>query len=589
MSLNQLLLGDNLEILRSIDSETVDLIYLDPPFFSNRTYEVIWGDKGEVRSFEDRFSGGIDHYIAWLKDRVQEMHRVLKPTGSIFLHCDWHANAHIRVNILDKIFGISGFRAEVIWQRTNAHNDAKKKLGVITDTIWYYSKSDNFVYNPVYGRLDEKYVQENYRFEDEQGKYRLGDLTAPNIRYGESGMEWHSYNPTVAGRSWAVPNVIVEALVGKEKCAEMGVLAKLDLLHENNYLVFSKNGIPSVKRYLDNSKGNIVANFWGDLPNIQSQAKERIGYPTQKPQSLLERIIKMASNEGDVVLDPFVGGGTTVAVADKLHRRWIGIDQSVQAVKVTELRLYNQADLFSQPFLTKLHKYDYDTLRYKDAFQFETFMVTTFGGRPNTRQRGDLGLDGRTLDNIPIQVKRSDTIGRNVVDNFLSAIQRYDKRLFDKNREEAKPAGYIIAFSFGKGAIEEVARLKNSENVVIKLVRVEDIVPIAKKPTLRVDLTDLGKDHTGGPGKGLHSIRFQATGESAVDVEFYSWDFDYKDTGGRPDNSFKAEVLLDKTGVQTWKFKPGLHYVAVKVVDNDGLESVEVLKLKVNGNIERQS
>ena len=169
MSLNQLLLGDNLEILRSIDSESVDLVYLDPPFFSNRTYEVIWGDKGEVRSFEDRFSGGIDHYIGWLKDRVEEMHRVLKPTGSIFLHCDWHANAHIRVHILDKIFGMSGFRAEVIWQRTNAHNDAKKKLGVVTDTIWYYSKSDNFTYNPVYGKLDERYVQENYRFEYDKG------------------------------------------------------------------------------------------------------------------------------------------------------------------------------------------------------------------------------------------------------------------------------------------------------------------------------------------------------------------------------------------------------------------------------------
>ena len=298
---------------------------------------------------------------------------------------------------------------------------------------------------------------------------------------------------------------------------------------------------------------------------------------------MTERIIKMASNEGDVVLDPFVGGGTTVAVADKLHRRWIGIDQSVQAIKVTELRLYNQADLFSQPFLTKLHKYDYDTLRYKDAFLFETFIVIAYGGRTNTRQRGDLGLDGHMIDNTPIQVKRSDNIGRNVVDNFLSAIQRYDERLFNKNQEEGKPAGYIIAFTFGKGAIEEVARLKNSENVVIKLIRVEEIIPIAKKPTLRVDLTDLGKDV-----KGLHSISFQATGESAVGVEFYSWDFDYKDTGGRPDNSFKAEVLLDKTGVQTWKFKPGLHYVAVKVVDNDGLESVEVLKLKVNGNIERQ-
>ena len=139
---NKLILGDNLEILKQLDSDTVDLIYLDPPFFSNRTYEVIWGDSGEVRSFEDRFSGGIDHYIGWLKERVAEMHRILKPTGSIFLHCDCHANAYIRVEILDKIFGGNNFRGEIIWQRAQAHNDAKKKLAVLTDTIWYYSKTE---------------------------------------------------------------------------------------------------------------------------------------------------------------------------------------------------------------------------------------------------------------------------------------------------------------------------------------------------------------------------------------------------------------------------------------------------------------
>jgi DNA modification methylase len=124
---NQIILGDNLEVLKRFNSESVDLIYLDPPFFSNRNDEVIWGDKGEIRSFEDRWAGGIAHYIDWLKERVIEMHRILKPTGSLFLHCDWHANAYIRVEILDKLFGGSNFKGEIIWQRTNAHNDAKKK------------------------------------------------------------------------------------------------------------------------------------------------------------------------------------------------------------------------------------------------------------------------------------------------------------------------------------------------------------------------------------------------------------------------------------------------------------------------------
>jgi hypothetical protein len=285
----------------------------------------------------------------------------------------------------------------------------------------------------------------------------------------------------------------------------------------------------------------------------------------------------MTSNKGDIVLDPFVGGGTTVAVADKLSRKWIGIDQSVQAIKVTEMRLQNQMDLFSNSFVVQLHKYDYDTLRYKDAFEFESWIIVQYGGTSNSKQRSDLGLDGKTKDNTPIQVKRSDNIGRNVIDNFHSAIMRYDKNLYEKNKAEMKPVGFIIAFSFGKGAIQEVARLHNEENIIIQLVTVEEIVPIAKKPTLTVELFDNLID-----SKGQHEIEFKATGHSAAGVEFYSWDFDYKD------NSFKAQILLDKKGEHKWKFKAGVHNIAVKVVDNDGLENIEVIKLKVNGKIERQ-
>jgi len=223
-----------------------------------------------------------------------------------------------------------------------------------------------------------------------------------------------------------------------------------------------------------------------------------------------------------------------------------------------------------------LHKYDYDTLRYKDAFEFESWIVQQYGGTANAKQRNDLGMDGKTKDNTPIQVKRSNGIGRNVVDNFMSAVQRYDKNLFEKNKAEHKAVGYIIAFSFGKGAIQEVARLHNQEDVIIQLVTVEEIIPIAKKPTLTVELTDKSTD-----SKGQHEIEFKAVGQSAAGVEFYSWDFNYKD------NLFKAEVLLDKKGEQTWKFKAGLHNIAVKVIDNDGLENIEVIKLKVNGTVEK--
>jgi len=555
--MNQLILGDNLEVLRKIDSESVDLIYLDPPFFSNRNYEVIWGDKGEIRSFDDRFSGGIDHYIAWLKERVQEMHRILKPTGSIFLHCDWHANAYIRVLILDKIFGGNNFINEIVWKRTSTHNDTKqgaKHFGRVVDMIFFYAKNNNsYTFNPQHERYTSEYVAKSYNKIDETGRrFKASDLSAAKGG-GDTSYEWKGMKPP-KGRYWAY---------SKEN---------MEKFEKEGRLYYSTTGRPYLKHYLDEMPGTSVDEFWNNC--VFRNKAERIGYPTQKPEALLKRIIECASNEGDTVLDPFVGGGTTVAVADKLKRNWIGIDQSVQAIKVTELRLNNQMDLFSSPFMTQLYKYDYDTLRYKEAFEFEHFIVQQFGGFTNTKQRGDFGIDGRTRDNSPIQVKRSDNIGRNVIDNFKSACERYDKRTFELNKQENKPVGYIIAFSFGRGAIQEVARLKNEENVIIKLVAVEEIIPIAKKPTLQVTVKDLGKD-----AKGLQQIQFSAVGNSAAGIEFYCWDFDYKEE----EKIFKAEVLLDKQGEQTYKFKAGTHKIAVKVIDNDGLENMEVLKLKVNG------
>ena len=276
--MNQLILGDNLEVLKSLESESVDLVYLDPPFFSNRNYEVIWGDAGEVRSFQDRWAGGVDHYISWLKERVEAMYRLLKPTGSMYLHCDHHANAYIRVYILDKIFGQTNFRREIIWYFDNVSGFKSKANNWIRDHdfIYYYLKSENLCFNKVYGEYPKNYYKKFSNTDQEGRKY------------------------------------------------------------------MKRN---SRRQYLDELKGKPLGDVWR-LPFINQMSKERIGYPTQKPEALLERIIKASSNEGDVVLDPFMGGGTTIAVADKLKRKWLGIDQSVQAVKVTELRLQRQNTKF---------------------------------------------------------------------------------------------------------------------------------------------------------------------------------------------------------------------------------------------------
>ncbi|MDR1484070.1 MAG: hypothetical protein LBT09_04520, partial [Planctomycetaceae bacterium] len=298
------------------------------------------------------------------------------------------------------------------------------------------------------------------------------------------------------------------------------------------------------------------------------------GYPTQKPEALMERIIKCASNEGDLVLDPFLGGGTTAIVADRLNRRWVGIDQSVQAVKVTDLRFQQHPEYFSE-YTVQLHKYDYDKIRFDDPFDFQTWIVQQYGGTPNVRKSGDFGIDGKMSDGTPIQAKRSEDIGRNVIDNFLSAAKRSDNKLFAKNQKEGKPVGVIIAFSFGKGAIQEAARLKLNDKVIVKLVTVEEIVPLAKKPTISVTVKEVSRNES------ERELEFTATANSDAGIEFYSWDFSYNE------KIFKPDILRDTEGQIRHKFKPGSYQIAVKVIDNEGLEGLEVFTLTLNGKVKR--
>jgi len=267
---NKIIHGDCLSVLKTLEDESVDLIYLDPPFFSNRNYEVIWGDEGEKRSFEDRWSGGMQQYISWLHERVSEMHRVLKKTGSIYLHCDHHADAYIRVQILDPIFGEKNFRNEIVWCYSRMASKGQKQFSKSSDTIFWYSKSTEWTFN----------------------------VDSIRMPYSESSKNRAGYKKTSLGG--AAP----------------------------------KSGICEL-----NEIGKFPECWWSDIGIVKGNSHERIGYPTQKPEALLERIIKASSSEGDVVLDPFLGGGTTISVAEKLGRKWIGIDQSMIAVKVSEGRI----------------------------------------------------------------------------------------------------------------------------------------------------------------------------------------------------------------------------------------------------------
>ena len=569
--MNQLIHGDNFDILKGIETESVDLIYLDPPFFSNRSYEVIWGDKGEVRSFEDRWSGGVDKYIDWLYERVEAMYSVLKPTGSIFLHCDWHANAYIRVYVLDKLFGRDNFRNEIIWKRTNTPKGsqfANKQFGVAADSIFFYSKSKTYTFNDkiIRTQLTQEELKEKYPKTDDNGRY----YEYPILRSASKGerpnlvYEYKGFTPPSYG--W---------VVNKEK---------LTHIDERGDLGWKPNGQPFRKFRPSEDPGVIFSNIWDDILRIQSNAKERIGYPTQKPEALLERIIKCASSEGGLVLDPFMGGGTTIAVADKLNRRWIGIDQSAVAVKVTQMRLQRHQWVTSAPYSVELQKYDYETLRQMDAFEFESFIINKFGGTPHGKKGGDMGIDGRAAqaeingrhaDGAPIQVKRSESITRDVIDKFLSAAKRHNRRLFDKNLAAKRPAGYIIAFSFGKGIVQEAARLKNEEGVIIRLVRVDEIIAFASKPMARLDFNEISTDKLGN-----REIELVAAGQSECGVSAYFWDLEYA-----PDRGFKGDMSFDKKGRLLHTFSAGVFRIAAKVVDNEGQECIVDKTLVVNGGV----
>lgn len=387
---NKLYFGDNLDILREhIADESVDLIYLDPPFNSKADYNVLFktstgqDSAAQAGAFKDTWEwdeaaaeayhelmtshrvptnlrnlmealkvfltgdtgkrgNSMMAYLCMMALRLVELHRVLKPTGSLYLHCDPTASHYIKL-ILDAVFGHGNFRSEVIWKRTSSHNSAKR-WGPIHDVIFMVSKSASYVWNIVTQPYEESYTDAFYRHEDEGGRFRVGDLTGAGLRKGDSGESWRGVNPSDKGRHWAVPNKALLATGKTEtELRQLSCQQKLDLLDEAGLIHWPKVGkVPGFKRYLDEDKGVAIQDLILDIPSISAKAQEALGYPTQKPEALLERIILASSNEGDIVLDPFCGCGTTIAVAERLNRKWIGIDVTYVSIDLMERRLLDQ-------------------------------------------------------------------------------------------------------------------------------------------------------------------------------------------------------------------------------------------------------
>ena len=439
---NQLYFGDNLDILRNhVADASVDLIYLDPPFNSNANYNVLFQEKGgqqsaaQITAFEDTWHWNLDSesayqdvvtngtgklpdllqamrsflgdndmmaYLTMMAQRMAEFHRVLKDTGSIYLHCDPTASHYLKL-LMDSVFGPQNFRNEIVWKRTSAHNSASR-YGPNHDIILFCSRSQTYTWNQVFQKYDESYIQNFYRHVDEKGRYRLSDLTGAGVRYGDSGEPWRGVNPTEVGRHWAVPRAaLLES--SDEPVDNLTTQQKLDLLDQMGIVYWPPNGrVPQRKRYLDESKPEMpVQSTWTDISPIGAQARERLGYPTQKPEALLERIVSASSNEGDVVLDPFCGCGTAIAAAERLNRRWIGIDITHIAITLIRHRLRDTFKDELKPYSVLGQPQDVASAlalatdsENSGRYQFEWWALGLVDARPaQDRKKGaDSGVDG---------------------------------------------------------------------------------------------------------------------------------------------------------------------------------------------------
>ena len=421
MDTNVLYYGDNLEILRKhIPDESVDLIYLDPPFNSSATYNILFKEPGgkssqaQMSAFEDTWHWGLESeralqeiaaspiapaatkefmsvlpnlvgkrtdmsaYITMMCVRLIELRRVLKDTGSIYLHCDPTASHYLKL-LMDTIFGVQNFRNEIVWKRTNAKSLAFTRFASNHDIILRYTKSEKWVWNPQYTEYDPEYLKIFYKYIEEGTgrRYRLDNLANPNKNRPHLTYEFLGVT-----RVWRWT---------KERMQDA---------YNKGLIIQSKpGGVPAFKRYLDEQQGTPIGDTWNDIPPIQSHSSEGLGYPTQKPEELLERIIKVSSNEGDIVLDPFCGCGTAVVAAQNLKRKWIGIDITHLAIGLMKWRLKNltppaKFTVIGEPKdLTGAQE-----LAAQDKYQFQWWAVAEIGGQPygEKKKGADAGIDGYT-------------------------------------------------------------------------------------------------------------------------------------------------------------------------------------------------
>jgi Adenine specific DNA methylase Mod len=454
---NFLYYGDNLDVLRRhIDDEVADLVYLDPPFNSNQTYNVLFAEHegtkaaAQIKAFGDTWewnteaerayeeiveAGGRNSevmqafrtflsnsnmmaYLAMMAPRLVELRRVMKPTASVYLHCDSTASHYLKM-LMDAVFGPDNFRNEIIWRRTGAHSP-KKSFGPIHDTILFYSKTNDYYFKHVYLPYMKNHVEKRYSTDKVSGKLKFTSggniLTGSGKTEGESGQVWQGFDPSKKNRHWAVPGFLAQQMAPDFE--ELGVVAKLDALYEAG-LVDIKEGSawPTPVRWLDDDEGQQMQDIWAYQPYTEGTVHdtkagidadvmwlgptdpERLGYPTQKPEGLLHRIVRSSCPEGGVVIDPFCGCGTSIAAAQTLNRPWIGIDITHLAIALVKNRLLTGFPGQTIPVTVvgePVSLPDAVELASEDTYQFQWWSLGLVGARPIEQRKGaDKGIDGR--------------------------------------------------------------------------------------------------------------------------------------------------------------------------------------------------
>ena len=502
--MNRLYYGDCFTIMQDWPLHSVDLIYLDPPFNSNRQYNAIYKDEtgrplpDQIEAFCDMWEldaererairtmpvlmreNGIDDstaelwrmwmralrdtqprllaYLSYMAERLLIMRRILKPTGSLYFHCDPTASHYIKP-LLDAIFGHTNFRSDITWRRINPTGRGSKRYANNADNILYYVNGKTFTWNQPHSPHDPAYVDKMYRHRDSEGRrYRLGDLKGAGLRNGDSGQPWRGVDPADTGSHWAVPNAALP-----ESVKSLSTQEKLDSLDDIGRIYWPPTGkVPSYKRYLDEMPGTPVDTIWDDIKSIGSNAKERMGYATQKPVALMDRIISASSNPGDVVLDPFCGCATTMEAAQKLGRQWIGIDIAIHAIKrVARVRLTERLGLvegqdFTVEGVPRTVEGAQD-LWERDKYHFQKWAVEQTDGFVTTKRSADGGIDGRVYFAVPhaqdlqsmvVEVKGGANVGIGVL-RELKGVLDYDTALM---------AGLIIMEPLGTVKARNFAR-----------------------------------------------------------------------------------------------------------------------------------